>query len=167
MAAHQEVTSVFKEMKANLIRVQHSAQQVFSTPQCSENFRTGEWSVKEDSNFGHGNAPRQVGRQNEQVKSMDPDQIAFVEVLNDNFGEFAIDRVVGCPELLLATSTAVNRPLFDIIHATLRKLLILGAFEILAVPILVRFCFRRIDRGDVVHHGPHHAFAKPVVPPEV
>jgi hypothetical protein len=43
-------------MKTNLVRIEHTTEQVFSTPEGSEDLRTWEGGVEEDTNFCHGYA---------------------------------------------------------------------------------------------------------------
>jgi hypothetical protein len=56
----QKVTSILKEVESNLIRIQHTAQQIFSAPDCSKDLRTGEWSVKKEAHFRHWDSSREV-----------------------------------------------------------------------------------------------------------
>jgi hypothetical protein len=124
--ARQKVSGIFKQMKSDLVRIQNPSQQVVTTPQCAEDFRRWKWRVQKDAHLGHGNSPSQVGGQNEQMETMDPNQVSFIETLHYHFGEFAIDSIVSGPEFLFSSSATMNRSLLDIIHGVFRELMVGG-----------------------------------------
>jgi len=109
-------------MESNLVRIQYPAKKIFSAPKSTEDFGTWEWGVKKNSNLGHGNTACKVRWKDEQVKAMDPHKVSLVEALNHHFRKLAIDSVVRCPKLCLASSASMDWTLSDIVHAVLGEL---------------------------------------------
>mmetsp|Transcript_5503 Transcript_5503/g.11619 ORF Transcript_5503/g.11619 Transcript_5503/m.11619 type:complete len:835 (-) Transcript_5503:739-3243(-) len=164
-AARQEMAGVFEQVKAYLVGVEHSAQQVFAAPEGAEDFRAGKGRVQKDPDLGHGDSPRQVGRQDEQMEAVDPDQVAFVEALDHDLGKLAVDLVVGRPQLLFPAAAAVDGTLLDIVAAQFRKLLVSGRLVVVLVQGfgVVRGGMGSVHGGHVVQHRPQDSLAKAVV----
>jgi hypothetical protein len=72
-ATGQKMARILKEVKSNLVCVEHPTQKIFTTPDCSENLRTREGRMKKKSNLGHWNSSGEIRRQDKQMKSMNPD----------------------------------------------------------------------------------------------
>mmetsp|Transcript_23387 Transcript_23387/g.51207 ORF Transcript_23387/g.51207 Transcript_23387/m.51207 type:complete len:571 (+) Transcript_23387:1138-2850(+) len=162
-AAGEKMAGVLKQVESDLVGVEHAAQEILAAPEGSEYFRAGKGRVQKDSDLGHGDSSGQVGGQDEQMESVDPDQIPLVETLDDDFGELAVDLVVGGPQFLLATAAAVNGSLFDVVAADLGELLPV----LVGVPDAgIRVVFggvRGVDGGDVVQDRPQDALAESIV----
>mmetsp|Transcript_24573 Transcript_24573/g.58101 ORF Transcript_24573/g.58101 Transcript_24573/m.58101 type:complete len:276 (+) Transcript_24573:2852-3679(+) len=97
------------------------------------------------------------------MEPVDPDQISFVEALDNDFGEFAIHLVVCGPEFLFSSPSAVNWSLLDIVTADLRKLFPV-LVEISDTGIRIIFGgMRCIDGGHVVQYRPQDSLAESIV----
>jgi hypothetical protein len=118
----QEMSSIFKEMEANLVSIQHATQEIFATPQRSKYLRTWKWSVQENSHFCHWNLASKKGRKDEEMKSMDPNKITFIETLNDHIRKLSVDCCIRRPESCLATTVPMNRTLGNIVLCVFRKI---------------------------------------------
>mmetsp|Transcript_28731 Transcript_28731/g.81008 ORF Transcript_28731/g.81008 Transcript_28731/m.81008 type:complete len:507 (+) Transcript_28731:4284-5804(+) len=164
--ACQKVTCVFKEVEADLVGVEHASQQILAAPHGPENLGRGEWRVQEDADLGHWNFPSEVGWKDQQVESVNPYQIAFVEALDDDLSELSIHCVVRRPHFCFVSAATMDRSLLDVVHGVFRKLslhLIVVAIIIVGCLLSVSFHLGSVDRSDVVHDGPKNALAESVV----
>jgi hypothetical protein len=125
-------------METNLVCIEHTTEQVFSTPEGSEDLRTREGCMKEDTDLCHGDAACQKRGQNHEMKAMNPNQVALIEALNYNIRKVSVDRSESSPKLSFSATVTVNGTLCYIIHT------VLGILRVIRFDIFVRIRFFRV-----------------------
>ena len=84
------MSRIVRRLEPNNIRPKHPPEQIFADAQTPEDLRTGESDVHEKSNRGGGWYFWRKAKhswEEKEVIVVDPDNVAFLEIINDSVGE--------------------------------------------------------------------------------
>ena len=109
-----EVAGVGVEVEPDQIRAEHAVGQLLGVWFDQEDLRTGERDMQEEGDAGGGEHATHQRRHQHQVIVVDPDQVAWLVLLDDRLGEAGADRLETVPvtavELAVFLKVVEQRP---------------------------------------------------------
>lgn len=151
-------------METNLIGIEHATENVFTAPQGPKDFRAWKGSMQKEADFRHWNTPRQVGRKDQQMESVNPHKVALVEALDHHLRKLAVHGVIGRPILSFSTATSVDWTLLDIVCAVRGKLAGIMRLRIIRHVLFLWTLVLGVNGRHVMQNGPENALAETIVP---